>query len=347
MNEGSRVYPFQFTGSGGEYFRIWIVNLALSLLTLGIYSAWAKVRRKRYFNNHTLLDGHNFDYLADPIAILKGRLIAFALFALYALAQHSLPWLSLLLLALFFLAMPWIVVRSLQFNARNSSHRGLRFDFQGDLGEAARIFIGWGALMLLSLGLLLPYLLFRKTAFIAGNHVFGATRASFQGRGRSYYGIFMNASLIMLAPLVVIVAAGIVVATLQHAAPVGLTEMMGLFGVGLLLFYAVAPIAAGYVKARIARLTFIGTRFGALRFAGRHTARGLIALYVSNLLLIVLTLGLYIPWAQVRSARYWLDNLAVIGPARGLDGFVAGAGVGVAAAGAEMAEAFNVDLGIA
>ncbi|MDR1854861.1 MAG: DUF898 domain-containing protein, partial [Azoarcus sp.] len=41
-------HRLQFTGSGGEYFRIWIVNLLLSILTLGIYSAWAKVRREQY-----------------------------------------------------------------------------------------------------------------------------------------------------------------------------------------------------------------------------------------------------------------------------------------------------------
>ncbi|MDD5390375.1 MAG: YjgN family protein [Gallionellaceae bacterium] len=350
MAEGSRVYPFQFTGSGGEYFRIWIVNLALSVLTLGVYSAWAKVRRKRYFNNHTLLDGHNFDYLADPIAILKGRLIAFGLFALYALAQKNMPWLASALLVLFFFATPWIVLRSLQFNARNSRYRDVRFDFKGDLGEAFRIFVGWGLLMLLSLGLLLPYLLYRKTAFIAGNHAFGATRANFLGRGRSYFGIFMKASLIMLAPLVFIVAGGVILISLGHEGPVGMAELLGTIGLGLLLFYAVLPIVAGYVKARVARLMFLGTRLGKLRFAGRHTARGLIVLYVSNLLLIVLTLGLYIPWARVRGARFWLDNLAVVGPENGLDDFVATAAAtaeGVAATGAEMADVFAVDVGIA
>src|SRR5512145_1992685 len=29
---------FRFTGEGGEYFRIWIVNILLSIVTLGIYS---------------------------------------------------------------------------------------------------------------------------------------------------------------------------------------------------------------------------------------------------------------------------------------------------------------------
>ncbi|MFX5918539.1 DUF898 family protein, partial [Acinetobacter baumannii] len=52
--------PFAFTGSGGEYFRIWAVNWLLTMVTLGIYSPWAKVRRLKYFHQHTLLAGHRF-----------------------------------------------------------------------------------------------------------------------------------------------------------------------------------------------------------------------------------------------------------------------------------------------
>ena len=63
----SNELPFAFNGSGKEYFGIWIVNILLSIITIGIYSAWAKVRNKRYFNGHTELDGHRFDYHASPI----------------------------------------------------------------------------------------------------------------------------------------------------------------------------------------------------------------------------------------------------------------------------------------
>ncbi|RYZ95608.1 MAG: DUF898 family protein, partial [Proteobacteria bacterium] len=31
----------EFRGQAGEFFRIWIVNTLLTILTLGIYSAWA------------------------------------------------------------------------------------------------------------------------------------------------------------------------------------------------------------------------------------------------------------------------------------------------------------------
>ena len=52
-----RTAAIQFTGSGSEYFKIWIVNVLLTIVTLGIYSAWAKVRRLRYFYNNTRFAG--------------------------------------------------------------------------------------------------------------------------------------------------------------------------------------------------------------------------------------------------------------------------------------------------
>jgi len=64
---GNRI-SFRFHGSGSEYFRIWLVNSILSLLTLGVYSAWAKVRRKRYFYGNTrLLATENGPAIFPPI----------------------------------------------------------------------------------------------------------------------------------------------------------------------------------------------------------------------------------------------------------------------------------------
>src|SRR5712671_5446340 len=62
-------YRFDFTGLTGEYFRIWVVSLFLSVVTLGIYSAWGKVRKKRYLYSHTELDGTGFEFRATPLAI--------------------------------------------------------------------------------------------------------------------------------------------------------------------------------------------------------------------------------------------------------------------------------------
>ncbi|MGZ5661700.1 MAG: DUF898 family protein, partial [Usitatibacter sp.] len=63
----ARILLFSFTGDAREYFRIWIVNLFLSVITLGIYSPWAKVRKKRYFYGNTWVAGANFDYHGNPL----------------------------------------------------------------------------------------------------------------------------------------------------------------------------------------------------------------------------------------------------------------------------------------
>src|SRR5215468_5748382 len=76
----------QFTGTGGEYFGIWIVNLLLTIVTLGVYSAWAKVRRLHYFYRNTLLAGSSFDFHGSPTRILIGRAVALVLLIAYNLA---------------------------------------------------------------------------------------------------------------------------------------------------------------------------------------------------------------------------------------------------------------------
>ena len=68
------VEGFKFTGEAGEYFRIWVVNTFLTIITLGLWSPWAKIRKRRFFLRHTWVAGANFEYHARPWPILRGRL---------------------------------------------------------------------------------------------------------------------------------------------------------------------------------------------------------------------------------------------------------------------------------
>ena len=139
----SETIPFAFHGKGSEYFPIWLVNVLLSIVTLGIYSAWAKVRRKQYFYGSTRLQGAGFEYLADPVKILKGRLIVVGSFVLYSTVSELVPLVGLAFGLAFAFALPWLVVRSLAFNAHNSALRNIRFGFHGSYGEAAKMFVLW------------------------------------------------------------------------------------------------------------------------------------------------------------------------------------------------------------
>ena len=91
QEEKLRKESFNFLGNGKEYFNIWIVNLFLSLVTLGVYSAWAKVRSKKYFLRNTRFAGHSFDYHANPKSILKGRVFILIIMAIIYGFQFLAP----------------------------------------------------------------------------------------------------------------------------------------------------------------------------------------------------------------------------------------------------------------
>ena len=119
-------YPVIFSGATGEYFRIWIVNMALTIVTLGIYSAWAKVRKERYFYSHTSVADGTFDFHARPVSILIGRAIALTMVLMYFGSSYLHPMAPLVIVLLIFLIVPWLVVRSRIFRAREAIEKRLK-----------------------------------------------------------------------------------------------------------------------------------------------------------------------------------------------------------------------------
>src|SRR3954447_5239224 len=118
--QNEEVIPFTFVGTGAEYFRISIVNLLLMLVTCGLYSPWAKVRRLRYFYGSTLLAGSAFGYHASPIALLKGRLLSLGMLASLGIVVRLFPSAGLIGPLIVFAATPWLVVRGMRFRLRNT-----------------------------------------------------------------------------------------------------------------------------------------------------------------------------------------------------------------------------------
>lgn len=151
-SSGTRThYPFEFHGKTGEYFKIWIVNIFLTIITLYIYSAWAKVRTKRYFYGNTTVDNSSFEYHATGKQLVVGRLIAAALLIIYTVFQDINVTVSLIALGALAILFPWALWRSLKFNAKASSFRNIRFGFEGNASTPYGIFIAIPALIAITL----------------------------------------------------------------------------------------------------------------------------------------------------------------------------------------------------
>ncbi len=118
-----------FSGKGKEYFGIWIVNILLSVITLGIYSAWAKVRNKRYFYGHTSIAGDSFEYHGQPMQILKGRIIAVVCVVIWSVSEQVSPLLSLGLIVAFVLLLPLLSRSNARFDSAMTSFRNVHFSF--------------------------------------------------------------------------------------------------------------------------------------------------------------------------------------------------------------------------
>src|SRR5450755_3998184 len=113
-NSAHTPQPVRFSGSGAEYFGIWIVNLLLTIVTLGIYSAWAKVRRLQYFYRHTELAGSSFDFHGSPTRILIGRLIALMMFIAYNFSVRLQSRMTIVIVLGLAIIMPWLLRNSLR-----------------------------------------------------------------------------------------------------------------------------------------------------------------------------------------------------------------------------------------
>lgn len=313
--------PLQFTGTAGEYFKIWIVNLCLSVVTLGIYSAWAKVRRKRYFYGSTLLEGTAFEYVGNPVAILKGRIIVVAAFAAYSLSQQIHFAIALAIMLVIVVMLPWVIQRALQFNARNSTLRNVRFGFHGTKMDIFGVLLIGGLLVPITLGLAYPFYFAMKRRIFVENSAYGAERFSFSATTGDYYIAAMKVSLAFLGFFI-----GSIVT----------------LGIGLLPLYM---WLRAFAEATFARLAWRNTMLAGIRFDCQWTAGGLFGLYFVNALGVLVTLGLLIPWAAVRTARYKLERITLHSD-HGLGGFLAAAQDNVGAVGDEAGELLGFDFGI-
>ncbi|MBW2260044.1 MAG: DUF898 domain-containing protein [Deltaproteobacteria bacterium] len=320
--------PFEFWGSGMEYFKIWIVNIILSIITLGIYSPWAKVRRKQYFYGNTDLKGASFEYLADPMKILKGRAIVAGFFIIYSIVSEMIPILGAIMSLAVIVILPWLVVRSLAFNARNSAIRNIRFGFHGSLGEAAKAYILWPVLAVLTLGLLSPYAYFKQKKFIVENSSYGTTRFEFTATAGEYYSLFIGALIPIVLGILLFMGSSLVLP------PASLL-------VGLVTYlYLMA-----FFSVKTTNILYNSSRLGPHRLDADLEVKEYFFIIAINSIAVALTVGMLHPWAKVRTTRYKAEHLSLI-VSGNLDSFVAQEQKEVSALGEEMADFLDFDFGL-
>jgi uncharacterized membrane protein YjgN (DUF898 family) len=345
-----------FQGEGWEYFKIWIVNVALSILTIGVFSAWAKVRRLQYFYRNTRLAGASFDYHGDPMAILKGRLIAAVLFGGYSVASALNPLVAIGIFLLIILVMPWLTCRSLKFRMHNTSYRGIRFRFLGTTGEAYWVYLGLPVLVVLSIFTLLPLWHHRAKEYQYGSASYGQVPFAMGAPVREFYVTYL--ATLALGAGVLLVAGGVFVSGLLAVAAAAVATSDGMNEPPPEVFMAVVPVfllaaviyvagitaVQGFLTGRIRNVVWDHMSLGSYRFTSDIRTWPLVRLLLGNLFATIVTVGLFWPFAQVRLARYLTATMRVEGPPS-LGEFAASPAADEQAVGEEVSEFFDFDVG--
>jgi uncharacterized membrane protein YjgN (DUF898 family) len=327
-NEAEEHVPFVFTGNGFEYFKIWIVNILLSIVTLGIYSAWAKVRNKQYFYGNTLLDGASFSYTADPVKILIGRIIAFVFLVFYAVAGEVSIVAGLIAGVLLVAFMPWVICKSLRFNAHYSQYRNVPFAFHGRMGEAATAYLLWPLLGVITLGILMPYAYYQQRKFIYNNHSYGTAEFDFKATAGAYYVVF----LLMLA---IFVGGGVVAFLANLALPL----------LSIPVTVAMYLVAFAYFVVATSNVDYNNIHVQEHRLKACWRVQPYLWLMFTNTVGIIVTLGFFIPWARVRTAHYKAEHTSVLAVGD-LNAFAAAERDAVGSVGEGVGDLFDIDVGL-
>ncbi|MDO8699710.1 MAG: YjgN family protein [Rhodoferax sp.] len=329
----------QFTGSGSEYFRIWIVNLLLMLVTLGIYFPWAKVRRLRYFHGNTLVDGAPLDFHGSPSKMLKGYLLVGLLFMLYSAAGQFSATAGLIAFLIVMAIAPALLKSSMQFRLANTSWRGMRFSFRGSLPDVYRAvlplllpslvilaaltgvtnpdkpptwYLATFAVVMLATLAVLPWLFWNLKQYQHNHYALASLQTTFTATVGSFYKLLLKVFGLTLLTLVM--------AILPMAAMGYLSRSNGSFNPSRMVVLALLPVLGmliifvgvkPYVISHLQNLVWTRTGNSSLRFISKLGFKPLLWLTLKNWLLMILTLGLYWPFAAVSLARMRLEAVSV------------------------------------
>ena len=324
---GKYTLPFVFTGSTPAFYRLWLVNMVLTIVTLGIYSAWAKVRTQKYLLGHTLLDDGRFDYHGKPVAILKGRLIMLAAFAAWTLSE-SMPLLHGAIALIAIATAPWLGVLALRFRLANTSWQQMRFRFTGQAKGSYLMFVKSWTLRIFTLGLAWPWATQIKQRFIINQSTLGQARLQLHSCAGKLYLAGLSTTM---AALCYALGFGIIGSLIWQLATVSgfangiamnfgeatLTQLDIIFYSVMFTLWMVATL--GYAAMAINRVLINHTTLHLdtlatveVRFVWALSTRRMLGLHFSNTLALLFSLGLAWPWVHIRTLRIKLQSLSLI-----------------------------------
>ena len=321
-----------YTRGIGDFIPLALVNLVLTIITLGIYRFWAKTRVRRKLWSNTSFAGEALEYRGTGGELLVGALLALLLVTFPvviistvaagflrngATAAAIVSYLSMILFLFYIIGVGQY--RSHRYLLSRTSWRGIRGGMLTGGWRYGLSFLGYGIVQLITFGIASPTVQTRQWNLLWNDARFGSFEFRADAHAKGLYPRFLLSLLASFAAYGVAIAlfwsSFSALATFKPGAQ-SPEEMLralvpiyaALIGVGI----AVALIMASYYAAML-RTLFGSTSVGGLTLGFPVTTSGIISFYVGNVLIIVLTLGLGIIVLPYRNWTFYVRHLTAAG----------------------------------
>lgn len=333
----SEMHRVHFTGSGREYFKIWIVNLLLGILTFGMYAPWARLRRLQYFHRNTQLAGTAFDFDGKPWTAFRNRLLVLAMLGACVAAFHFSTGAGTALFLASLLLVPFLLREALRWRVEGVRYRGAQPGFTGSLGGAYAAWLPPLAIFLVPAAIavaeppiaillaVIPYWLgwplMRRAIkrYQHGHLQWGARAANFGVSRRRFYLPYLQMIALLFLALAnayaILVLATVVSSKLGGSIYEASLRSHATLSAGLLAAFIIYLFAGPGLQVWTGNLAWSATTLPGIRIASDMRPGAWLRLQLINAILTLLSLGLYRPFAVVRAYRHRMEHITV-----GIDG---------------------------
>lgn len=314
---------FGNTIAPGSLVGLSLKNGLLNTVTLTLYRFWGKTEVRRRVWSHVILNGEPFEYTGRGKELFLGFLMATLLIGVPYLAlvlaiQFVNPLFGFLMIPVYIVAILLIgmaVFMTWRYMASRTVWRGVRFQLRGKASKYGTTYLGYALLNGVTLGWFSPAMTMRLAERIWGAISYGDQPVTWKRANKhNLYGPFAIAWVVGLIGYFALIAA--MIPTFMEMGRTG-TEPGAMFIVklyGYAFVYAlVIVIASAAYHAAVMRETAASIRFGDASLSLDIKAGALLSLSLTNLLLLVLSLGFLQPVAMARSAKFMIERLTSAG----------------------------------
>lgn len=301
-------WSFAFRGNAMEYFKIWISNLFLTIITLSLYAPWAKVRRLQYFYGNTYLNRRNFSFTALPTRIFIGRIIALSLFAIISILSQISPEYSLYGTLLLFALSPWLIRSTMRFRARNSKYGNVRFAFSASMFKSYLVLIACALLVFSSLGLAYPIALWLFKRYQIEHLQLGHLKFNFKASIWDFYKAILKP---YLCAIVIVMISAIAMAIIFGGDVLSPDMMIMVSFLIMIAYLGMIGLLIPLINAYLFQATWNNVSIGKNKITTDIEPFKFAWIQFSNYIAIIFSFGLLFAWAQIRSYRYSIESLHV------------------------------------